>query len=172
MSKPRGITTVEGRLLSERFYTKGGKLFAKIGYGRRVMAGQEVGCHAGRYLSVTCNYRLYLVHRVVYFLHYGMWPNGVVDHINGDPLDNSPENLRDITQGQNTRSYSKAHYDSTSGYRGVHWFKRDGLWQSQIMCSGKKYHLGYFYCQREAALSWNYKASDLSFNKESYNNVF
>lgn len=172
MSKPREVTEIEKALLVDYFYTHSGKLFARKAYCNRVKVGQEVGCYNRRCLTVMCNYKLYLVHRVIYFLHFGVWPSGVVDHINGDPLDNKPENLRDVTQGQNTRSYAKAHKGSTSRYRGVHWFKRDETWQAQIMCEGQRKHLGYFSLEEEAALVWNLAAEKLNFNKEAMNHVF
>lgn len=172
MSKPRKITEAEKELLSDYFYTDSGRLFAKKAYAKRVKAGQEVGCYNGRGLIVVCDYKSYHVHRVIYFLHFGIWPSGVIDHINGNPLDNRPENLRSVTQGQNTRSYAKKRKGSTSQYRGVHWFKRDGAWQAQIMYEGQKHHLGYFLVEEEAALVWDLAAEKLGFNREALNHVF
>lgn len=54
----------------------------------------------------------------------------------------------------------------------MHWFKRDSRWQAQICCEGKRYHPGYFDCEKEAALMWNYSAEELGFNVESFNKVF
>lgn len=121
---------------------------------------------------VWCGGKGYPVHRVVYFIFNGVWPSGVVDHIDGNPSNNHPNNLRDVTQSLNTRSFGPSHRDSSSKYRGVHWFKRDSRWQAQIMCEGKREHLGYFNCEKEAALAWNYKADKLGFNKEAFNKVF
>jgi len=173
MSKSRPATREDLNHLQDFFTSQDGKLYAKKGYCNRVKAGQEVGCDNGQgYLVVMCRYKLYMVHRVIYFLETGSWPKGVVDHVNGNTLDNRIENLRDVSQGKNTRSYGPAHKDSTSNYRGVHWFKRDSRWQAQIYCKGKKHHLGYFDCEREAALMWNYSAMELGFSKESFNEVF
>lgn len=173
MSKPRVVSQEDLENLKDYFYHLDGKLFARKSYCNRVKKDQEVGCNNGRgYLIVMCKGKLYLVHRIIYFLSNGIWPKGVVDHINGDTLDNTPENLRDLTQSQNTRSYGPAHSYSTSKYRGVHWFRRDSRWQVDIYCKGKKYHLGRFDCEKEAALAWNYSALELGFNKESFNKVF
>ena len=43
----------------------------------------------------------YLAHRVAWALHYGSWPDGVIDHINGCTADNRIENLRDVSQAEN-----------------------------------------------------------------------
>jgi len=173
LSKTRPATEEDLKDLIDYFFTLNGKLYAKKRYCHRVQLGQEVGWDNGNgRLTVMCKGKLYQVHRVIYYLHNGYWPRGVVDHMNGNPKDNRPENLRDVTQAINTRSYGPAHFDSSSSYRGVHWFKRDSKWQSQIMSEGKKKHLGYFDSESEAALRWNYEAERLGFNEEAFNNVF
>lgn len=44
-------------------------------------------------------------HRIAWFLYYGDWPKGVVDHINRDKTDNRIANLRDVTQKVNNQNH-------------------------------------------------------------------
>lgn len=76
------------------------------------------------------------------------------DHINGDSLDNRKENLRIVTHHQNMKNM-KMHKDNTSGYKGVSWHKKANKWESQIMISGKKKHLGLYKQAKIAALAYN-----------------
>lgn len=43
-------------------------------------------------------------HRVIWFLHYGAWPQRTIDHINHDRADNRICNLRDVSQSENNRN--------------------------------------------------------------------
>lgn len=67
----------------------------------------------------------------------------VIDHINGDGLDNTRENLRICTQGQNNRN-RKASKNGTSKYLGVSWDKDKKRWRCQIRTNGKAKKLGRF----------------------------
>lgn len=40
-------------------------------------------------------------HRIVWFLCNGVWPKGVIDHIDQDPSNNSISNLRDVRHREN-----------------------------------------------------------------------
>jgi hypothetical protein len=66
----------------------------------------------------------------------------VVDHINGDTLDNRRANLRVCTVSDNlkNRKRSKA---NRSGFKGVYRAKRGG-WVAEIKSDRMKYRLGYF----------------------------
>jgi hypothetical protein len=43
-------------------------------------------------------------HRICYALHHGVWPAGVIDHIDGDRTNNRIQNIRDVSPGENTRN--------------------------------------------------------------------
>ena len=171
MSVVRGVTKEELENIREFFYTKDGKLYALHSYARRVKRDQEVGCDNGKgYLIVMCRYKLYMVHRIIYYLTNNKWPSGVVDHINGDTLDNRGENLRDVTQGDNCRAFGPAHKDSVSKYRGV-CKDRHGNWSMEIMCRGQRVRKAGIKTEEEAALLYNETALKLGFSKEALNKV-
>lgn len=56
------------------------------------------------YLSVCHNRTVMKVHRMCYALYYGSWPEGELDHINRDPLDNRICNLRDADRFINNQN--------------------------------------------------------------------
>lgn len=81
-------------------------------------------------------------------------PRGlVVDHINGDTLDNRRANLRVCEQRQNLWN-GRPHRDGSSRYRGVSRMRRSGTWRAQIQ--GK--HLGFFRSEEDAARAYNVAA--------------
>lgn len=60
------------------------------------------------------------VHRIVYFLIHGeIDPLLVIDHINGNPADNTPENLRLVVKRVNCRNRKMA-TNCTTNKTGVH----------------------------------------------------
>lgn len=82
----------------------------------------------------------------------------IVDHINGLPWDNRKENLRIVTNRQNTRN-SKLKSTNKSGYKGVAVYK-NGKWSAQITVNYRKIHLGIFEDAEEAAMVYNNAATE------------
>ena len=84
--------------------------------------------------------------RVYFHRHIlGEIPKGkVVDHINGDGLDNRRLNLRVVTQQQNKRNLGGALTNSKSGVRGVYWHKQRNKWAAAIRHNGKNISLGLY----------------------------
>lgn len=68
-------------------------------------------------------------------------PGKVVDHINGNKLDNRRENLRACTNTENLRNRAM-HKNNKAGVKGV--FARGSKFRAQIRSDGKRYHLGTF----------------------------
>jgi len=78
----------------------------------------------------------------------------VIDHINGNTLDNRKDNLRICTHSQNLTNVGKKS-NNTSGYKGVSWNKSHGKWQSQICVNGKTTYLGHFNDKLKAAKAYD-----------------
>lgn len=105
-----------------------------------------------------------LMHRFLLGLERGN--RAVVDHINGDKLDNRRGNLRVISQHRNScnRKRPGGQRAGVSRFRGV-WFRNDlrplakrwGARISVVGVEGKKLavHLGYFVAEEEAARAYD-----------------
>ena len=82
-------------------------------------------------------------------------PNGMsTDHIDCDKLNNQKSNLRYCTHGENMMNFSIKR-NNTSGFKGVHWDKRERKWVARIGVNGKKKLIGYFSCKIQAAKAYN-----------------
>lgn len=78
----------------------------------------------------------------------------VVDHINGDKLDNRRSNLRLITRQQNNMNRGANKVRKDTHYKGVI-LHESGKWQARIGIDGKKVYLGYFKTPEDAARAYN-----------------
>lgn len=81
----------------------------------------------------------------------------LIDHINGNPLDNRKANLRFASHTQNVCN-SKIRSDNTSGFKGVHWFPHKNRWVAVICVEGKNRCLGYFREKEDAARAYEQAA--------------
>lgn len=86
----------------------------KFGYKRGAVSG--VGLRA---------------HRVIWLLHYGTWPSGEIDHIDGDVANNKISNLREVNRSENMRNRTR-HSNNKSGCAGVVWHKFTKKWQVMV----------------------------------------
>jgi hypothetical protein len=174
MTKPRIVTEEDLQEMVRRYDLVDGKLYYKETVSNRVKKGLEAGYNNSYgYKVVQIKGREFRVHRIIYYLHYGIWPGDFqVDHIDGDKLNNKPENLRLVTHKQNNRSYKKPTKGASSKYRGVYWEKSRNKYLARIRLDSKNIHLGSFTCEKEAALAYNIAAEKYGFNPESFNKVF
>lgn len=75
----------------------------------------------------------------------------VVDHVDGDGLNNQRSNLRLVTQGQNSLNRKRLSTTNKSGYTGVYWSKQKNKWHALIAFrNDKTVHLGFFTDVHEA----------------------
>jgi hypothetical protein len=103
-----------------------------------------------------------LLHRVVLarVLGRSLVRGEVVDHINGDGLDNRRTNLRIATYPENQWN-SKKHIDNVTGYKGVRFQKRINRWEAKITAQGVCYFLGSFDSPEKAYEAYCAKAKEL-----------
>ena len=87
----------------------------------------------------------------------------VVDHINGNPLDNRKCNLRICTQANNCCNKSKISNNS-SGFIGVSWAKDKNAWAVEINKNKTRCHLS-TYKKLEEAVYVRYIAEQLIFKE-------
>lgn len=85
--------------------------------------------------------------------------NLMVDHINGNTLDNRYVNLRVCTNQQNQQNRKMKHLGSHSKYKGVS--KKYKKWAASITISGKKIHIGMYFTEEDAARAYDKKAIEL-----------
>lgn len=100
--------------------------------------------------------KIILMHRQL----IGAKKGEIVDHINGDKMDNRRCNLR-VCNGSQNQMNRKLTHNSKSGFKGVTWFGRDGKWRSYITHKRKFIHIGYFNSKEDAALSYDNMARQL-----------
>ncbi len=88
-------------------------------------------------------------------------PDGLyVDHIDGNPMNNTRENLRICTQAENAAN-SKARKGTFSKYKGVHFSKQSGKYRTRIMIDGEITELGSYKTPEEAAVVYKEASRNL-----------
>jgi hypothetical protein len=82
-------------------------------------------------------------------------PKGLlVDHRNGDGLDNHRDNLRIATRSQNACNRHNTKSKASCRFSGLFFDKRRGKWMSRIVVNGKIF-LGYFDSEIDAARAYD-----------------
>lgn len=102
-----------------------------------------------------------LVHKLMAITFLNHKPNKhklIIDHIDGNKLNNNIDNLQIITQRENV---CKANVTGKSKYKGVYWNKGVNKWVSQIHYLGKRLHLGCFEDEYKAHLAYQNKLNEV-----------
>lgn len=97
-------------------------------------------------------------HRLIWFYMLARWPEGLIDHKDGDTLNNRFFNLRPATQSKNKSNCLK-YRSNTSGFKGV--TKCKGKWKAQITFQSRIYYLGLYATPEEAHAAYLAKAKEL-----------
>lgn len=125
--------------------------------------GQEAGSaaphHTGkRYWVVSLMGKKYKRSKLVYLLTHGVWLD-LIDHINGDSLDDRPCNLRPATALQNSqnRKVGKPMRDLPMGVRSL----KSGRFGARITLDKKQLHLGSYVTVQDAEKAYIAKRKEL-----------
>ena len=123
--------------------------------------GKPVGTVASNgYLVVRIDYKLYLLHRIIYRMHFGdLTDEFQVDHIDGNPMNNRIENLRKATSQQNAQNSRVQSGKRHSGLKGVTWHAHKSKWVARVRVCGRNKLVGYFDTDKEAHAAYCRAAS-------------
>lgn len=100
------------------------------------------GYHTGVIFCVR-----YYAHRVAWAMHYGEWPDKLIDHIDGNPLNNRISNLRCVPMQENARNAKLASgkvRQNKTGCPGIWWDEKRRKYQAAIHVNRRKIYLGRF----------------------------
>lgn len=116
--------------------------------------------HAISRRQENCQVKNYSMHRRILDVD----SDDVVDHIDGNVLNNTRANLR-ITdhQGNATnqrKQRTRGGKPTTSKYKGVSWHKKNKRWESFVSVNGKQIRLGSFPDEEEAARAYDTAARE------------
>lgn len=101
------------------------------------------GIDSKGYRQIRIDMKLYLAHRIVWLLTHGIWPDHDIDHIDRNPLNIRPDNLRRCSDSENQQNVG-TRADNKSGAAGVYLCKKTLKWKAHITLKGKTIHLGTF----------------------------
>jgi hypothetical protein len=129
--------------LNQTFEYRNGELFRKIAR-RGYAVGSKVGTkHHTGYIYVKLDGKIYSAHKLIFIMFNGYMPK-VVDHIDGNPLNNKIENLRAATQQQNCWN-TVTRRTNTSGIKNVSWNKESKKWKVSMRINRKMKNIGFFH---------------------------
>ena len=117
------------------------------------------GSHGSVYAVRQANPLFLRMHRVILNAPRGM----LVDHINGDTLDNRRANLRITDHAGNARNTRSSKNQKRGGFKGVGWSKSRGVWIARIglartSAGSQTQYLGGFADALDAARAYNVAA--------------
>ncbi len=139
--------------LKETFDYKDGHLYWKIAK-QGVTKGNLAGTLNRKYGNKTDYWFVFFkgknhkAHRLIWTYHYGFEPT-MIDHIDGDGLNNRIENLRLTSPSQNAFN-RKTKPNTKSGIKGVYFNAKSKKWTAKLIAYKKLIYLGTFLTQEDA----------------------
>lgn len=151
---------ISQELLHELFEYRDGYLYWKNSKGSRVRPDRRAGTvNDTGYLRVDLFGKHFRVHRLIYLMFHGRLPK-ILDHINGNKLDNRIENLRPATAAQNKFNSVKPKTNK-SGIKNVFWNKQLKKWTVSMSVKNKAKYFGSYETIEEAAQVAQQKRNEL-----------
>lgn len=107
------------------------------------------------YVFIRVDGVVYPAHRLAWLWMTGVWPQEEIDHANGNPSDNSWENLREATHGENQQNGQRVYRSNfRSGICGVYYKNRGKKrWEAILWKDKKAIYLGRFATKEEAGIA-------------------
>jgi hypothetical protein len=84
-----------------------------------------------------------------------------IDHIDGNGLNNQKSNLRAATYRMNQNNQQHRATAKTSNHPGVSWREDVKKWRSQIQVKGKKFYLGSYESELDAATAYKVACAEV-----------
>lgn len=128
--------------------TRSSKVFNSR-YAGKVAGSVQVDSTGHKQVVIFVDKKSYKAHRLAWLYVYGELPDGIIDHINGDSLDNRIVNLRVVDDFQSAWNKGKL-VTNKSGFKGVSLKKKTGKWIAQINYKKRKIHVGTYDTPEEA----------------------
>ena len=123
--------------------------FTWVSHRKEAYVGTEAGyVDSTNRIKIFIDRTQFFAHRLAWLYIHGVWPSGVIDHIDGNPGNNVLTNLRDVSVAINSQNRRRARSESKTGVLGV--FKKNGHFFASISVNDKTRHLGVFETVEEA----------------------
>jgi len=115
--------------------------------GRPRNTGEQGRKNGSGHIQICISGVRYPAHHIAWAMHYGDWPNKIIDHADGNPANNSISNLRMASISENCCN-AKVYKNNSSGFKGVH--VENGKYVARIWKDKKAVYLGAFSTIEEA----------------------
>jgi hypothetical protein len=126
-------------------------IFTRLTSNRKQKTGDIAGgLNTIGYWTIHVDNARRYAHRLAWLYVHGAWPNGDIDHINGNRADCKISNLRDVPHKINMQNSTKPRSNNKTGFLGVHWSGTRNKFIAKIKTDNKSKHIGCFDTSEEA----------------------
>lgn len=128
--------------VNELFDYKDGHLVWKKPLSNRAAVGERIKRSKNNLFRVGIYGKNYLAHRIIFLMHHGYIPH-MIDHVDGNPLNNRIENLRECNKKTNGYNAKISKRNST-GVKSVFWNESNKNWRVRMRANGADIEIGSF----------------------------